>query len=97
MLRISLIFGIVTVFAGIFGVAIGAESARRLRVRFRNADPLVCAAGLIACAPFVFSGMVVAYYNNAATWVRQAPRRCKIIEVKLVIIPFSVCSFSFRF
>lgn len=66
---VALYFGIITCVAGIIGVFFGSESARWLRRINPRADPLVCAFGLIVCAPFLFLVIFVAKYNTTATWV----------------------------
>lgn len=67
--RVSLIFGVITCFAGFFGVGIGTFMAGQLRYKVKNADPIVCAVGLIAAAPFFYFTLVVSQYNTAITWV----------------------------
>ncbi|KAL5015714.1 hypothetical protein ScPMuIL_005303 [Solemya velum] len=66
---VSLIFGIITVLAGFIGVALGAETSRRYKRRNPRSDPLVCAFGLITCAPFLYFAIVVSRYNEIATWI----------------------------
>ncbi|KAL8594513.1 hypothetical protein ACOMHN_024958 [Nucella lapillus] len=67
--RVSLIFGGITVAAGIIGVALGSEIARRYRKKNPRADPLVCAFGLLSCTPFLFFSLVLAQYYIAPTWL----------------------------
>ena len=67
--RVSFIFGIVTCLAGFSGVAIGMFAAKRLRQLTPRADPLVCAFGLIAGAPFLLLCLVLSRYNSIITWV----------------------------
>ena len=69
IIRVALKFGIITCIAGFLGVGLGSESARRLRVKYRRADPLVCAFGLLSCAPFLFFAMVLSKYHTVTTWV----------------------------
>ena len=68
----ALKFGIITCIAGFLGVGLGSESARRLRVKYRRADPLVCAFGLLSCAPFLFFAIVLSKYHTVTTWVSHA-------------------------
>ena len=83
--RVALYFGIITCAAGFLGVGIGSESARRLRKKYPRADPLVCAFGLISCAPFLFLVMYVAKYNTTATWVSESEScLCGILVHELV-------------
>jgi len=56
--------------AGLAGVTIGTQVASRLRKKgIHDADPLVCAVGLITGTPFLFLALVIARYNISATWV----------------------------
>ncbi|KAI1884741.1 hypothetical protein AGOR_G00229630 [Albula goreensis] len=65
----SLYFGIITCVTGILGVATGVEVSRRLRIRTPRADPLVCAAGLLLAAPFLYLSIVFAQASTIATYV----------------------------
>ncbi|KAK3747989.1 hypothetical protein QZH41_014359 [Actinostola sp. cb2023] len=58
---VSFKFGIITVAAGVIGVWLGAEFARRWRVYNKKADALVCAIGLISCTPFLYAALVLAH------------------------------------
>lgn len=50
--------------AGLIGVPLGSVMAQRLKVRYPNADPLICAGGLLISAPLLFLGLALAdkYY-----------------------------------
>lgn len=65
----SLYFGIITCVTGVLGVASGVEVSRRLRMRTPRADPLVCAAGLLLAAPFLYLAIVFAQASTVATYV----------------------------
>ncbi|KAJ8412359.1 hypothetical protein AAFF_G00126950 [Aldrovandia affinis] len=65
----SFIFGGVTVVTGILGVFIGTSIARKLRVSMPNADPLICAVGMLTSSPCFFVAIVVAYKSIPATYV----------------------------
>ena len=65
----SLIFGVITCAAGFAGVAIGSYAAALLRPYTKRADPLVCAFGLIASAPFLYLAICLSQHNTIATWV----------------------------
>ncbi|XP_028268128.1 protein spinster homolog 1 [Parambassis ranga] len=65
----SLIFGIITVVTGVLGVASGVQVSRLLRKRTPRADPLVCAAGLLLSAPFLYLAIVFAQASTIATYV----------------------------
>ncbi|XP_056432296.1 protein spinster homolog 1 isoform X1 [Gadus chalcogrammus] len=65
----SLYFGIVTCVTGVLGVTSGMLVSRSLRKRTQRADPLVCAAGLLLSAPFLFLAIVFAQSSTVATYV----------------------------
>ncbi|XP_061556100.1 protein spinster homolog 1 [Phycodurus eques] len=65
----SLIFGAVTCVTGVLGVAGGVQASRLLRTRTPRADPLVCAAGLLLAAPFLYLAIVFAEASAVATYV----------------------------
>ncbi|KAI1903734.1 hypothetical protein AGOR_G00030270 [Albula goreensis] len=65
----SYIFGAITVVTGIVGVVIGTSIAKRLRDRVPNADPLICAVGMLTSAPCFFLAIVLAYNSIPATYV----------------------------
>lgn len=60
---------------GVLGVGLGVEISRRLRHANPRADPLVCAAGLLGSAPFLFLSVACARGSIVATYVssRQGP------------------------
>ncbi|XP_036003851.1 protein spinster homolog 1 [Fundulus heteroclitus] len=64
----SLIFGVITVVTGVLGVFSGVQASRLLRTRTAQADPLVCAAGLLLSAPFLYLAIVFAQGSTAATY-----------------------------
>ncbi|XP_046735483.1 protein spinster isoform X1 [Diprion similis] len=61
---VSYKFGIIAMIAGIIGVPLGSIIAQRLRVKWRNADPLICAVGLLISTPFLFFGIITASTNS---------------------------------
>uniref|UniRef100_A0A8C0VWF7 Protein spinster homolog 1 n=1 Tax=Castor canadensis TaxID=51338 RepID=A0A8C0VWF7_CASCN len=65
----NLIFGLVTCLTGILGVGLGVEISRRLRRSNPRADPLVCAAGLLGSAPFLFLSLACARGSIVATYI----------------------------
>lgn len=65
----SLIFGAITCVTGVLGVASGVQLSRQLRRRTPRADPLVCAAGLLLSAPFLYLAIVFAQKSTVATYV----------------------------
>lgn len=54
---------------GVLGVASGVQVSRQLRSRTGRADPLVCAAGLLLSAPFLYLTIVFAQTSVVATYV----------------------------
>ncbi|KAM4530790.1 protein spinster homolog 1 isoform 1-T1 [Odontesthes bonariensis] len=65
----SLIFGIITCVTGVLGVASGVQVSRQLRKKTPRADPLVCAAGLMLSAPFLYLAIIFAQASTIATYV----------------------------
>ncbi|XP_062456708.1 protein spinster homolog 1 isoform X2 [Rhea pennata] len=65
----SLIFGVLTCVTGVLGVGAGVELSRRLRPITPRADPLLCAAGLLGSAPFLFLAVVCARATVLLTYV----------------------------
>ncbi|XP_059204428.1 protein spinster homolog 1 isoform X2 [Centropristis striata] len=65
----SLIFGAITCVTGVLGVASGVQISRALKTRTPRADPLVCAAGLLLSAPFLYLAIVFAQASTIATYV----------------------------
>ncbi|XP_055007169.1 protein spinster homolog 1 [Boleophthalmus pectinirostris] len=64
-----LVFGAITCVTGIVGVASGVQVSRALRSRTQRADPLVCAAGLLLSAPFLYLAIVTAELSTVATYI----------------------------
>jgi len=63
-------FGLITCASGFVGVAMGSWSASKLRSKWASrADPLVCAIGLIGCAPFLFLALYFSRHYIIVTWV----------------------------
>ena len=67
--KVSYKFGIVTFVAGIIGVTVGAEAARRWRKKNMQADALVCAIGMLGGIPFIFFTLYLFDKNTNAAWV----------------------------
>lgn len=65
----SLIFGLITCLTGVLGVGLGVEISRHLRRSNPRADPLVCAAGLLGSAPFLFLSLACARGSIVATYI----------------------------
>ena len=62
-------FGIITFVAGVLGVLIGSESARRYKRINRKAEALVCAFGMLLSVPFTYFALVLADRQIIFTWV----------------------------
>ena len=69
---VSYKFGIVTFVAGVIGVTLGAEIARRWRHFNMQADALVCGFGMLGGIPFVFLTLYIFDKNTNVAWVRIA-------------------------
>ncbi|KAM4631642.1 protein spinster homolog 1 isoform 1-T2 [Discoglossus pictus] len=65
----STIFGLITCVTGLLGVGAGVEISKRYRKVNPRADPLVCAAGLLSSAPFLFLAVVCADSSLVLTYV----------------------------
>uniref|UniRef100_A0A9J7YS21 Protein spinster homolog 1 n=2 Tax=Cyprinus carpio TaxID=7962 RepID=A0A9J7YS21_CYPCA len=65
----NVLFGIITVVTGILGVTSGVQVSKKLRTRTPRADPLVCAAGLLLAAPFLYLSIMFAQASTVATYV----------------------------
>ncbi|XP_069459273.1 protein spinster homolog 3 isoform X2 [Ovis canadensis] len=65
----SLIFGALTVVTGIIGVILGAETSRRYKKINPQAEPLICAASLLAAAPCLYLALILAPTTLLASYV----------------------------
>ena len=68
--RVSFIFGIITVIAGITGVALGSFLSQKLRTRSVKSDPLICGVGMLMAAPFLYFSILSSRTYPTLTWVR---------------------------
>ncbi|KOC63820.1 Protein spinster [Habropoda laboriosa] len=57
-------FGLIGMAAGLIGVPLGSYLAQKLRVRWKRADPLICAAGLLISVPLLFFATITANTNS---------------------------------
>lgn len=64
----SLYFGVITCITGVLGVSMGVGISQYLRKRTPRADPLVCAAGLLLAAPFLYLSIIFAQKSTIATY-----------------------------
>ncbi|XP_036975982.1 protein spinster homolog 3 isoform X3 [Acanthopagrus latus] len=65
----SYIFGAVTVVTGILGGCLGTVLSRWFSKKRSNADPLICAVGLLGSAPCLFIAIFVATASIPTTYV----------------------------
>uniref|UniRef100_A0A4W2FIM6 SPNS lysolipid transporter 2, sphingosine-1-phosphate n=1 Tax=Bos indicus x Bos taurus TaxID=30522 RepID=A0A4W2FIM6_BOBOX len=70
----SLIFGALTVVTGIIGVILGAETSRRYKKVNPQAEPLICAASLLAAAPCLYLALILAPTTLLASYSVVVPR-----------------------
>lgn len=66
----SYIFGAVTVATGILGGGLGTSLSRHFRDKVPNADPIICAVGMLGSVPCLFITIFVASVNIPTTYVR---------------------------
>ncbi|XP_056100609.1 protein spinster homolog 3 isoform X1 [Rhinichthys klamathensis goyatoka] len=64
----SYIFGAITVVTGVVGVFLGTYISRKLRDRLPNADPLICAFGMLSSSPCFFIAIILAGTSIPATY-----------------------------
>jgi len=60
------------VVTGVVGVFLGTYISRKLRDRFPNADPLICAFGMLSSSPCFFIAIILAGTSIPATYVSKA-------------------------
>ncbi|XP_070523726.1 protein spinster isoform X2 [Cardiocondyla obscurior] len=60
---VSYKFGLIGMSSGLIGVPLGSTIAQKLRVYWHQADPLICAVGLLISAPLLFFAMITANTN----------------------------------
>ncbi|XP_028276892.1 protein spinster homolog 3 isoform X2 [Parambassis ranga] len=65
----SYIFGAVTVATGILGGGLGTSLSRHFRDKMPNADPIICAVGMLGSVPCLFITIFVASVNIPTTYV----------------------------
>uniref|UniRef100_A0A8C2RT77 Protein spinster homolog 1 n=1 Tax=Capra hircus TaxID=9925 RepID=A0A8C2RT77_CAPHI len=82
----NLIFGLITCLTGVLGVGLGVEISRRLRRTNPRADPLVCAAGLLGSAPFLFLALACARGSIVATYYVVIPTRRSTAEAFQIVL-----------
>merc|ERR1719422_759169 len=60
---VPFVFGVVTMMSGIVGVPLGMILSTKLKAKYPRADPVICAAGILASAFFLSIGMVLCNVN----------------------------------
>ncbi|XP_062887570.1 protein spinster homolog 1-like isoform X1 [Mobula hypostoma] len=65
----SILFGAIVCASGIFAILIGAVLSKTLRSKNPQADPIICAVGLLLSAPFFYIGIVFAEKSIVTTFV----------------------------
>ncbi|KAK2574256.1 Protein spinster-like protein 1 [Acropora cervicornis] len=83
---VSLKVGGITCAAGIVGVWLGAEIARRYKVRNRKADAIVCAVALLGSAPFLYVCLVLAAMDVKVTYYIIIPPRRSTAEAVQILV-----------
>ncbi|XP_013855439.1 protein spinster homolog 3 [Austrofundulus limnaeus] len=93
----SFVFGAVTIVTGILGGALGTTLSRHLVGKFPQADPLICAAGMLGSVPCLFIIIFVASSSIPATYISDAIRSSKpethhwsfhSLKYSLILCPF---------
>lgn len=92
-ISIALVFGVVTCFSGVLGVACGALIAKRLRAFpkiGRTADPLVSAFGMFVAIPSMYLAFFIPTYSQSACFVSSIRNECLLRLYRTVSIAKSV-------
>lgn len=55
--------------AGLIGVPMGSLLAQKLRVRWQQTDPLICAMGLLISVPLLFFATITANTDSVACYI----------------------------
>ncbi|XP_042901437.1 protein spinster homolog 1 isoform X2 [Parasteatoda tepidariorum] len=66
---LSLVFGVITCFAGIVGVVLGSICSQYWRRYNPRADPLICAYSMMFSIPLVYAACLTASSNNTLSYV----------------------------
>ncbi|XP_018319052.1 protein spinster isoform X2 [Agrilus planipennis] len=66
---LSLIFGGITMMAGIIGLCLGCYLSQSLKKRYSRVDPIICGIGLLASAPLLVACTYLAVSNTASCLV----------------------------
>lgn len=63
LFRAAIVFGGLTVAAGILGTVTGSELSKLLNKYTRKAEALVCSASMLIATPFLFISLAVVQYK----------------------------------
>ncbi|KAK7065531.1 Protein spinster 3 [Halocaridina rubra] len=66
---VPIIFGAVSMAAGLMGVPLGSYIGQKLRVKYPKADPLVCGFGLAIALPILLATIFLAEHNTLASLI----------------------------
>ncbi|XP_058054217.1 protein spinster isoform X1 [Anopheles bellator] len=66
---VSFVFGAITMLTGIIGVPLGSYLSQRYSTKYLQADPYICAFGLIVSSPLLIGAMLMVRVNIYATYV----------------------------
>ena len=69
--RAALIFGGITVLAGLMGTVFGSGMSKFLSRWTRKSDALVCSVSMLLGGPFLFLALLLARYELYAAWVSE--------------------------
>lgn len=67
--RVSLIFGAITMTAGIIGVPLGSYLSTKLSKIYPRSDPVICAIGLLISAPLIAGAMLFVTVNSTVAYL----------------------------
>ena len=69
--RAAGLFGLAFIVAGLLGTVAGAELSKYIGRRTLKAECYVCALSLFGAVPFIYFGLIVAFYSKciSADWV----------------------------
>ena len=90
-----MLFGGITVVAGISGTLAGSEISKQLGKFTRKSEAIVCAVGMLVATPFLFLAIVVAQYRQLyVAWVSVCVCVCVCVCVDNVTLPNCRCVYS---
>lgn len=89
-------FGLIGMVAGLIGVPMGSFLAQKLRVQWQQADPLICAMGLLISVPLLFFATITANTNSVLCYVLIFFGQLSLnLNWAIVADILLVCSFKF--